>query len=214
MASEFIALVSPVLRVRGTQITRLLRPAPNIGKDVFSSQGCLPSFRKQLHDVDIQNGKVKHLEAVCKTCDEVLQHPGWDVHWNAPRGLDYNGADQGLLDRIHVAREWATSIICCNPIFDHLVTTHISALFELKKEKLASYHPASPLMRVFFEGALPKVVGELVGLQVGYTDEFITDLWLLMVFRGLCWYNLHHFKFKFAPVNEQYFMSRQPIYIG
>ncbi|KIW19212.1 hypothetical protein PV08_03506 [Exophiala spinifera] len=220
VASEFIALVSPVLRIRRTRMTRLLRPAPNIGKDVYSSQSCMAFFRKKLYGSGLQSGNFRHLEAICKRCDEIVEHPKWDVEWNAPGGLDYNGADLGLLDCIHDACDWASYELREANVedrpFDLLLQSHIFALFVLKEEELDSHWSTDPifLMEFYFEKALPNVVRRLVALTVGYTREVITGLWLLLVFRGLCWYNLHHFKFKFAPVDEQYFGSNQQIYIG
>ncbi|KAK7897697.1 hypothetical protein LTR67_004327 [Exophiala xenobiotica] len=216
VASEFVALVTPVLRMRSSRITRILRPAPNIGNEVYSSQTCLEAFRKRLVDFQsslnpTQDALIPVYRDVLKKCDEILLHSDWDKVWKAPEGIEFNGASQRILDIIHDACDWATERLITCPHFAALLRSHLLELFALRDgnpDILLTSDQDEVLMDLYFNKVLPKIQ------DPKSFGKLITADWVLMVFRGLCWYNLHRFKHKFAPVDEQYFESKQPIYIG
>ena len=103
------------------------------------------------------------------------------------------------------------SLIAC-PHFDVLSGLHLRELFALRDEGpsiMSTSDQDDVLMDLYFNRVLQTILDQ----QKSLPKQITTD-WVLMVFRGLCWYSLHRFKNKFAPVDEQYFESKQPIYIG
>ncbi|KAK5294458.1 hypothetical protein LTR99_009264 [Exophiala xenobiotica] len=235
VASEFVALVAPVLRMRNSRITRILRPAPNhgfyallnvrwsgfltnmqIGNEVYSSMTCLEAFRKCLVNLQTSLNSTQYVltpvyRDVLNKCDEILLHPHWDTLCNAPKEIDLNGASERLLDIIHDACDWATERLSTCVQFEALLRARLLELFALRDENpdfsLTPYQDV--LMDLYFNRVLPKVQD-----QTKFSEKLNAADWVVMIFRGLCWYNLHRFKHKFAPVDEQYFESKQPIYIG
>ncbi|KAK5238332.1 hypothetical protein LTR47_000075 [Exophiala xenobiotica] len=217
VASEFVALVAPVLRMRNSGITRILKPAPNIGNEVFSSQTCLEAFRKCLAEFQASPNPTQIVltpvyRDVLKKCDEILLHDWWTTMLGAPVGINFNEANEELLNIIHDSCDWATQRLSTCVHFEALLRAHLLELFALRDENpdiVLTPDPDAVLMDLYFNRVLPKVQD-----QTNSSEKLNAADWVLMVFRGLCWYNLHRFKHEFAPVNEQYFESKQPIYIG
>lgn len=230
VASEFVALVAPVLRMRNSTISRVFRPASNIGNEVLSSQFAMQSFCYRLQTLVLSSvGTSQQLQLILTQCNEILSHGRWDRVNGHPMDYDFNQSELELLDLIHDAWD-ATTEVLKNPWFESLLRSHLCELLAFRDGDIKTFRqkkndasgvssnvsPEEDIMWLYFEVCRPKIIQEVQRKHALGKEHTVTlnSYWVTMVFRSLCWYSLHRFKFKHAIVDFQYFESKQPVYIG
>ncbi|OQV11317.1 hypothetical protein CLAIMM_15171 isoform 2 [Cladophialophora immunda] len=223
VASEFVAVVCPVLRMRGSTITRILRPAPNIGNCIVSSQFCLKHFRDYLRTfISVPIGASQpSLGHILTKCDKIVNHANWDKENSYPRGYEHNQAKRELLDSLHDACDAATEELRnLGAKFEFLLRNHVHELFVMRDclgdDERARSSWNETIMEHYFTNSGPATIkrAQIANIFDAEQKSHLVTYWVTMIFRSLCWYNLHCFKFKFAPVDSQYFESQLPVYIG
>lgn len=168
-----------------------------------------------------------HLKDILKKCDEILDYPGWDRKAGHPKGYNYNQAERELLDILHNACDKATNVLGePETRFESLLRSHLCELFVLRdkpSEELArrvdedgsggglqqdgheptTVHLEDQIMRYYFNVCGPRTVERVRRIQSlgGEHVALLSAYWVTMIFRSLCWYSLHNFKYKFAPVD-------------
>jgi hypothetical protein len=224
VVSEFVALVAPVLRMRNSTITRIFRPTPNIGHEILSSQFCLQAFQNSLMDlVSTAEGTHQRLQVILKDCSKVLDHPRWSGPRGQPCDLLTNDASIELLDILHDAVDETTDFLRnLTPGYEVFLEGHLRELFTLKDSPLQDEDrlPASAILReslmdIYFDRCRRETIRYVQKLQrVKLEVTYLNACWVSMIFRSLCWYNLHSFKVKCAIVDPRYLESKIPVYIG
>ena len=229
VASEFVALVAPVLRMRNSTISRVFRPASNIGNEVLSSQFSMQSFCRRLQTLVLGSvGTSQQLQLILTQCNEILSHRRWDKANGHPMDYDFNQSELELLDLIHDAWD-ATTEVLKNPWFESLLRSHLRELLAIRdghtqtsRQEIdasgvsSNVSPEEDIMGHYFEVCRPRIIEQVQQKHALGKEDTVTlnSHWVTMIFRSLCWYSLHRFKFKHAIVDFQYFESKQQVYIG
>ena len=70
------------------------------------------------------------------------------------------------------------------------------------------------LMKLYFEQSLHRFVAWAAEPSYNVQEQSSKELWITMIFRAMCWYNLHGIDNTDKPVDPKHFDSQHPIYIG
>jgi hypothetical protein len=171
--------------------------------------------------VSTAEGAHQRLQVILTDCSKILDHPRWSGAQGQPCDLLTNDASIELLDILHDAVDEATDFLRnLRPGYEVFLKGHLRELFTLKNSPLQDKDPPSAtlresLMDFYFNNCRPKTIGDVRKLRrVDSEETYLNACWVSMIFRSLCWYNLHCFKFKCAIVDPQYLESKIPVYIG
>ena len=224
--SDFICMTCTPLRLHSSTTIRIPRPTRDARGPINSVCGTM-AFYKCLKGFVSRHGKAATDQSIhiLHTMSRLSENfPQWTQkrHQNSLHTLTL-----GYLDAIHaildLERLWLEDFRKQSSNNDDLYHTVLIEHIDLavrcaRKIRENGRRLACPYafeMQEFFEDDFAELCKPFSELQWA-TKSMIIDLWLTLVFRGICWSRLHWMPLNtpFSTVPGRYFGSQLPIYIG
>ena len=232
--TELFGILTPVLRPVSTGITFLVRPSIVITGELVSLRGCLEEFGNELDKfpkssplLEIMREGAPFVVIIRKYCRSLLDKSN-SRHVLGTHLLAYRNYNDptvlALLDHMHLAWRHTTSWLSRHHYnCRRVLREHIRAQMEFSNQinTIRGQNPLrwpealsearTGLMALYFGPLLERIIS---GLERHLNKPEIVEIWMALLFRGICWHAIHHFDDKVVAVPPRYHDSNFPVYIA
>ena len=224
-----------MLRVSGTHITYIVKPSPLINLDIISTRGSLFEFSSELEkrklksNPNILRKRDSTIGWICSLTTRLTKSSGWDDESGRLRLAYAHYARSAVLDLIqelHLAWDRINLFLTRrSAVVQAVMSSHISAMLEMGY-KIDDLQPNLPsryledsraarnkMMEFYFDVCCRRCKEEVCRITEKEAEE-VEEVWIALMFQGICWHALHNIDEKIIAVPPRYFDSRLPVYIS
>lgn len=165
------------------------------------------------------------VQIVLDFCDSIdIYTPGLlRLNYNSLQNA-YDAVETALADieQILQAKKWKREAAIYQVFISHIHSLYgVSMEFRHRVEDLNiainlgdKEELADLLMELYFSICRPKVCEYCASVDDSITNDTYTIVWVGIVFRAICWHNLHTIDDGLRPVSPEFFESQLPVYIS